>query len=94
MFYQTRQRPNTRRKTGQLLSTARYRVPRPQLLLIIAILTFCGAFSFARSGLQAAEPEVEASSLGEHGFAKSGDTRIHYVTAGKGPLLELPGWGP
>ena len=89
MFYQTRQRPNMRRKTGQLLSTARYRVPRPQLLLIIAILTFCGAFSFARSELQAAEPEVEASSLGEHGFAKSGDTRIHYVTAGKGPLLVM-----
>jgi pimeloyl-ACP methyl ester carboxylesterase len=27
--------------------------------------------------------------LGEHGFAQSGDVRIHYVTAGKGPLLVM-----
>jgi pimeloyl-ACP methyl ester carboxylesterase len=32
---------------------------------------------------------AEEPPLGEHGFAQSGDTRIHYVTAGKGPLLVM-----
>lgn len=27
--------------------------------------------------------------VGEHGFAQSGDVRIHYVTAGKGPLVVM-----
>jgi len=39
--------------------------------------------------LQAEELKPEATPLGEHGYAKSGDTRIHYVTAGKGPLLVM-----
>ena len=30
-----------------------------------------------------------AEKIGEHGFAESGDVRIHYVTAGKGPLLVM-----
>ena len=30
-----------------------------------------------------------ADETGEHGFAQSGDVRIHYVTAGKGPLLVM-----
>jgi epoxide hydrolase 4 len=30
-----------------------------------------------------------ADELGEHGFAKSGDVKIHYVTAGEGPLLVM-----
>lgn len=33
--------------------------------------------------------KAEESLLGEHGFAQSGDTRIHYVTSGKGPLLVM-----
>ena len=68
-----------------LLSSESQRFHHLQLLLISAFLICTGTFSFACSGLQAAEPE--ATSLGEHGYAKSGDTRIHYVTAGKGPLL-------
>jgi pimeloyl-ACP methyl ester carboxylesterase len=30
-----------------------------------------------------------ANELGEHGFATSGDIKIHYVTAGDGPLVVL-----
>lgn len=33
--------------------------------------------------------KLRADELGEHGFAKSGDVRIHYVTAGEGPLLVM-----
>ena len=43
----------------------------------IAIMTM---FAFAA-------PLALAEELGEHGFAKSGDVSIHYVTAGKGPLV-------
>ncbi|MCP4787518.1 MAG: alpha/beta hydrolase [Fuerstiella sp.] len=32
---------------------------------------------------------LAADELGEHGFAKSGDVKIHYVTAGEGPLLVM-----
>ena len=85
MLNQTLQRS----KKGRLLSTMLHRLRRLPLLLILAFLTFPGTFSCACSELQAAEPEAEATSLGEHGYAKSGDTRIHYVTAGKGPLLVM-----
>ncbi|MCP4173771.1 MAG: alpha/beta hydrolase [Fuerstiella sp.] len=30
-----------------------------------------------------------AAELGEHGFANSGDVKIHFVTAGEGPLLVM-----
>ncbi|MEC8555294.1 MAG: alpha/beta hydrolase [Planctomycetota bacterium] len=32
-------------------------------------------------------PVLRADELGEHGFAKSGDVKIHCVTAGEGPLV-------
>src|SRR5215510_15813973 len=32
---------------------------------------------------------VRADDLGEDGFADSGGVKIHYVTAGKGPLLVM-----
>lgn len=35
----------------------------------------------------ATQTEVRAQDIGEHGFANSGGVRIHYVTAGKGPLV-------
>src|SRR6516225_2365030 len=38
----------------------------------------------ARAEEKDADPE-----LGTHGFAKSGDVRIHYVTKGSGPLLVM-----
>lgn len=31
--------------------------------------------------------ELHAEELGEHGYAPSGDLKIHYVTRGEGPLL-------
>jgi len=34
-------------------------------------------------------PLFSADDLGEHGFAKSGDVKIHYVTVGDGPLLVM-----
>lgn len=30
---------------------------------------------------------AKADESGEHGFAKNGDVKIHYVTAGEGPLV-------
>jgi len=89
MLNQTLLCSKMKRKKRRLLSTASHRWRHLRLLLIIAFLTFTGTFSISCRGLQAAEPEVEATSLGEHGYAKSGDTRIHYVTAGKGPLLVM-----
>ncbi|MFK8115596.1 MAG: alpha/beta fold hydrolase [Rubripirellula sp.] len=32
---------------------------------------------------------VRADELGEHGFVKNDDVRIHYVTAGEGPLVVM-----
>ncbi|MGI9455763.1 MAG: alpha/beta fold hydrolase [Aeoliella sp.] len=32
---------------------------------------------------------ADETSLGEHGFAQSGNVKIHYVTAGEGPLLVM-----
>ena len=52
----------------------------PMIITWISLLS-CG------SNVGAKEPE--ATPLGEHGYAKSGETRIHYVTAGKGPLLVM-----
>lgn len=36
-----------------------------------------------------AEKKEDDVDLGKHGFAKSGDVRIHYVTKGSGPLVVL-----
>jgi pimeloyl-ACP methyl ester carboxylesterase len=36
-----------------------------------------------------AENKDDDSGLGTHGFAQSGDVRIHYVTNGSGPLLVM-----
>ena len=50
------------------------------------IVRFCWTagllFAFGYSSLLADEPEQ-----GTHGFAKSGDVKIHYVTMGEGPLV-------
>lgn len=39
--------------------------------------------------LSATTVSVADDSLGTHGFAQSGDVKIHYVTAGEGPLVIL-----
>ena len=36
-----------------------------------------------------ASSQADDSSFGTHGFANSGDVKIHYVTMGEGPLLVL-----
>ena len=51
-------------------------------------------FVFAAFMLLAAEFELvhaddPEQTLGVHGFAKSGDVRIHYVTKGEGPLVVM-----
>ncbi len=47
-------------------------------------LAVCALFSVVGSQLCA-----EGQSLGTHGFAESGDVKIHYVTAGEGPLVVM-----
>jgi pimeloyl-ACP methyl ester carboxylesterase len=49
------------------------------------------AIGLTLPGSLAAGPERPASDteLGIHGFAKSGEVRIHYVTKGSGPLVVL-----
>lgn len=34
-------------------------------------------------------PDLLGQDLGKHGFAESGDVKIHYVTMGEGPLLVM-----
>ena len=86
MFNQAIQHVTIRLEKVKLLSTTPHRC-RLCLLLLTPILTFTCIFIVSCSGVIAADLTPEATSLGEHGYAKSGDTRIHYVTAGKGPLL-------
>ncbi len=40
-------------------------------------------------GTAAAQDATALPDLGEHGFAQSGEVKIHYVTRGKGPLLVM-----
>ena len=39
--------------------------------------------------LTRADVKRDESDLGTHGFAKSGEVRIHYVTKGSGPLVVM-----
>ncbi len=48
------------------------------------------SFLLVAMGLAAnAATATEPPDLGTHGFAQSGDVRIHYVTKGEGPLLVM-----
>jgi len=53
---------------------------------------FC-CVGLARSQIRADDPPATKADspegLGTHGFAQSGDVRIHYVTKGEGPLVVL-----
>ena len=53
------------------------------LCLLISLVRLSAAFSedLSREGSPADD------NLGTHGFAQSGDVRIHYVTKGEGPLV-------
>ena len=46
-------------------------------------LFFAGLFSIALTAV------ADENEHGTHGFAQSGDVKIHYVTDGEGPLLVL-----
>ena len=46
-------------------------------------------FSVLLVGLSLALPRPSVAQQLEHGFAMSGDVKIHYVTAGEGPLLVM-----
>lgn len=54
-------------------------------LKIVSCLLLLGAVGWIGS-LKADEPHDE---YGSHGFAQSGDVRIHYVTKGEGPLVVM-----
>ena len=43
----------------------------------------------AESGTLIADEGTEEKELGTHGYAQSGDVKIHYVTKGDGPLVVL-----
>lgn len=89
MLNQTLSHSKNRRSKRRLRSNSQHRLLQSQFLLLGALLACAGNIGFAHNMAGADESKPEATSLGEHGYAKSGDTRIHYVTAGKGPLLVM-----
>ncbi len=56
-------------------------------LKIVSCLLLLGAVGWIGS-LKADEPDDQLE-LGTHGFAQSGDVRIHFVTKGEGPLVVM-----
>ena len=60
-------------------------VSKAAVCLLILLVRLSAAFSedLSREGSPADD------NLGTHGFAQSGDVRIHYVTKGEGPLLVM-----
>lgn len=54
-----------------------------QVVLCLVLLATAVVLSSGRVAL------AEDDSLGTHGYAESGDVKIHYVTAGEGPLVVL-----
>ncbi|QDV82162.1 Soluble epoxide hydrolase [Stieleria magnilauensis] len=46
-------------------------------------------FAFTFLGVFAGTANTRANDLGEHGFADNDGVRIHYVTAGEGPLVVM-----
>ncbi len=53
-----------------------------------AVVAFVEA-DMADSPPSPTESPTEEADLGSHGFAQSGDVRIHYVTKGEGPLVVM-----
>lgn len=53
------------------------------------MLTTLGFLVVMTVGFVARDAVAAEQDLGEHGFAKSGDVKIHYVTKGEGPLLVM-----
>ncbi|MBL8814949.1 MAG: alpha/beta hydrolase [Planctomyces sp.] len=61
------------------------RVFRTLQCLLILLVSLSAAFSDELSR----EGSTADDDLGVHGFAQSGDVRIHYVTKGEGPLVVM-----
>jgi epoxide hydrolase 4 len=83
MSHQIRQLADHDRSAAHWIHSTSMLARQLSILAIIAFMTLSCASS------QAEEQVAEAITLGEHGYAKSGDTKIHYVTSGKGPLLVM-----
>lgn len=58
------------------------------MVRLFCVLTFALALNLGAAAMTIADDD-EDTTLGEHGFADSGGVKIHYVTAGKGPLVVL-----
>ncbi len=56
------------------------RISARGILLTLTVLAGCGLAACASS---------RADELGTHGFVDSSGVRLHYVTAGKGPLVVM-----
>jgi len=61
----------------------------PQQIVCVATSLLMIGGSVSSICAQTAPVAAAATSLGTHGFAPSGDVRIHYVTQGEGPLVVL-----
>ena len=58
----------------------------PQFKTLISVFSFSLVLTVTVSSTLA---QLEEADLGSHGFAQSGDVRIHYVTKGEGPLVVM-----
>lgn len=67
------------------------RPQRPATSAVVRRLTTLAALlvGLVAAGTRADDVVEADDGLGTHGFARSGDVKIHYVTAGSGPLVVL-----
>ena len=56
---------------------------------ILRVFSVTLALLYLNAMATQADTKTHDSELGTHGFAKSGDVRIHYVTKGSGPLVVM-----
>jgi pimeloyl-ACP methyl ester carboxylesterase len=60
------------------------KTPKKFAINLLLATMFLATLFFSAGPATAEQPD-----LGEHGFARSGDVKIHYVTKGDGPLLVM-----
>ncbi len=63
--------------------------PRIQTCISLLFVSIVLTAAVSSSSASPAETPTEEAELGTHGFAQSGDVRIHYVTKGEGPLVVM-----
>lgn len=56
---------------------------------VISLCSWMASGSSAQTASPSAAGSAADDGLGQHGFATSGDQRIHYVTKGEGPLIVM-----